>query len=97
LAGDEALVDAKIYWYIPINSTMLTYDKAELVINKKFTCDEDVAEDAKKPAYHKDGYICFYKKITATKITNQVDGDGKPLPDSWNFVTAGLDSRDFWY
>jgi hypothetical protein len=91
LAGDEALVDAKVYWYVPINSTMLTYDKAEL-LNKGFVCDEDVAAGAEKPAYHEDGYICFYKQIKATKIEATEDA-----PSSWDFVTSGLDSRDFWY
>jgi hypothetical protein len=31
LTGDETLADAEIYWYIPVNSTMLTYDKKFLV------------------------------------------------------------------
>lgn len=39
LAGDEALAGAGIYWYVPTNSTMLTYDKNYLINNLKFDSD----------------------------------------------------------
>ncbi len=40
LSGDETLADAEIYWYIPVNSTMLTYDK-EFLIQKGFSTDDE--------------------------------------------------------
>jgi hypothetical protein len=37
--GDEALAGASIYWYIPVNATMLTYDRDYLVNNLGFSTD----------------------------------------------------------
>lgn len=37
--GDEALAGASIYWYVPINATMLTYDRDYLVNNLGFSTD----------------------------------------------------------
>ena len=38
--GDEALIDAGIYWYVPNHATMLTFDKDEL-IKEGFSTDID--------------------------------------------------------
>lgn len=37
--GDEALAGAGIFWYVPTNSTMLTYDKEYLVDSLQFNTD----------------------------------------------------------
>mgnify|MGYP003323363147 CR=1 FL=1 len=55
LAKDEALVNAGIYWYIPKNNTMLTYDLAYLA-SKGFDTDGGTTLH-----YSKTGYVCFYK------------------------------------
>ena len=95
LSGDEALVDGGIYWYVPIAATMLTFDFNELE-SKGFVSDQHILEDGTceyitpKPSYSKDGYACFYKKVTAIK--NENTGE-------YNFVddNTQIDSRDFWY
>lgn len=66
--GDEdGLVDTEVYWYIPTQATMLTYDledyKAEGE-NIPFTND---LNNVKKPeGISKEGFVCFYKKIRST-------------------------------
>ena len=71
LVGDEALAGADLYWYIPINSTMLTYDKKHL-IDRGFMTDADGETSLSKP-----GYIYFYKEVGFT--TEEVE-----LKDSAN-------------
>ena len=62
-SGDEALANAGIYWYIPTDATMLTYDKKHLVNDLGFTTDADHATE-----YSKAGYIYFYKQIKYTSV-----------------------------
>ena len=59
--GDDALENAEIYWYIPINSTMLWYDE-EYLKNKGFIIPEN-----KK----KEGYKSFYRQIKRKYIDEQ--------------------------
>lgn len=76
LAGNEAMAEAEIYWYVPINSTMITYDLAFLK-NKGFNTD---AELEAPTAYSKDGYIYFNRKIGYTeKMEDLLDSDGNPI------------------
>ena len=76
LAGNEAMADAEIYWYVPVNSTMITYDLAFLK-NKGFNTD---AELEAPTAYSKDGYIYFNRKIGYTeKMEDLLDSDGNPI------------------
>ena len=80
---DSYLANASIYWYIPLNSTMLRYDLNDLgdikdddseVISKGFTndlptTDEDgnIISNEIVDEFHRDGYAYFYKKVTATE------------------------------
>ena len=76
LSGDETLAEANLYWYIPVNSTMLTYDKKYL-IEQGFSTDED-----NKTSFSRDGYVYFYKKVNS--ITEEkviVDNNGEPILD----------------
>lgn len=76
LAGNEAMADAEIYWYVPVNSTMITYDLAFLK-NKGFNTD---AELETPTSYSKDGYIYFNRKIGYTeKMEDLLDSDGNPI------------------
>lgn len=76
LAGNEAMADAEIYWYVPVNSTMITYDLAFLK-NKGFNTD---AELEAPTSYSKNGYIYFNRKIGYTeKMEDLLDSDGNPI------------------
>ena len=76
LVGDEALAGAGLYWYIPINSTMLTYDKKYL-IDRGFVTDADGTTSLSKP-----GYIYFYKEVGFTTETVELkDSAGQPVLD----------------
>lgn len=110
LAKDEALVGAGIYWYVPLNSTLLTYDRSYLE-NRGFVTDEDyiLTDDeekkAQKPDYSKDGYVCFYKQVAAQKMCsgcNKVFSEcsciEKTAEPYWDYTNGGnFDHRDFWY
>ena len=85
LCGDEALADADIFWYIPTNSTMLTYDRKYL-IDKGFSTD-DVKEDENgntgKTQYSKNGYVYFSKTIRYTNTPTEVkDSEGNVIYDA---------------
>ena len=76
LVEDEALAGAGLYWYIPINSTMLTYDKKYL-IDRGFVTDADGATSLSKP-----GYIYFYKEVGfTTEEVELKDSAGQPVLD----------------
>jgi hypothetical protein len=102
LNGDEALVGGGIYWYVPITSTMLTVDDSVLTTNGfvsdyKFKGGKLVKPNADPthedyytlPEYSKEGYVCFYKQVTATKDEETGEYDFKN--------NNQIDSRDFWY
>lgn len=68
--GIDALKNCYIYWYIPNNASMLSYDNKKL-INEGFsdlsaipleTNDEQLKSFA---ANKKNGYTCFYKQISS--------------------------------
>lgn len=69
--GDEALIDAGLYWYIPNHSTMLTFDK-NFLVEEGFSTDADVEGGTEHSI---NGYTYFYKKIgvcaEADKPTNE--------------------------
>lgn len=111
LAKDEAMVGAGIYWYVPINATMLTYDK-EYLTNRGFKTDEGLLvenEDGtitdNRPYYSKDGYVCFYKKVEAqkmcsgcNKISTECSCKEKTAELYWDYTNGNdYDNRDFWY
>ena len=86
--GDEALADADLYWYIPVNSTMLTYDKKYLT-DRGFSTDADAFWDEEaeewvgKTPLSKTGYVYFTKKIgyTSEKV-DATDSAGNKLYDA---------------
>lgn len=55
---DEYLDDAQVFWYLPKDSTMLTYDLNDYDIN--FTNDINSSIVSENSI---DGYYCFYKTI----------------------------------
>ena len=87
---DEALIDAGLYWYIPNTSTMITFDKDDL-IKKGFATDADLPEkqrtDKSRP-----GFTYFYKKVgSQEKII--LDDEGKEQ----TVLTCKNEDRDFFY
>jgi hypothetical protein len=97
------LVNAGIYWYVPINATMLAYDK-DYLVNRGFTTDIDIPE-AEKPSYSKSGYVCFYKQISAQKMCSKCEHlysectcEEKNGKHYWDYTNGSdFDNRDFWY
>ena len=78
LMENDKLINAQIYWYIPKNSTMLTYDIQDLDklnLSNKFI--NDIASSADNPSERqKTGYTMFYKTIkTAKKKVEGVEID----------------------
>ena len=98
LSGDETLAEATLYWYVPINATMLTYDKTAL-IEQGFGTDAE-----EKTPYSRDGFIYFCKKVNS-EIQNQpiLDSNGNPMYDDTGNemteeVTIALEAdRQFFY
>lgn len=60
LGGNEQLIDGQIFWYIPLNATMLTYDLNDY--GTDFTNDKYDAVDSPTKL---EGYIGFYRQIKA--------------------------------
>lgn len=58
LGQDEVLAGGQVFWYIPKNATMLTYDLNEYGTN--FT--NDIYDSVKSPN-SMEGYTCFYRTI----------------------------------
>lgn len=99
LSGDETLAGAQIYWYIPVNSTMLTYDRRYLVEDLEFFCDDESKTD-----YSKEGYIYFNKTIDYDSeeiSTTDVDGNilydalGNPIKETK--ITIKPEDKTFSY
>lgn len=61
LAKNEALINARAYWYVPKDSTMVMVN-SNLLAKKGFVVDES------RP---KQGYVCYYKKIIADTIEKE--------------------------
>lgn len=77
LSGDETMVDGWLYWYIPTNATLLTYDRDYLVNTLGFITDID-----QKTEYSLDNYIYFAKKVEAQEMEENApteDEDGNSL------------------
>ena len=53
---DELLIGAQVFWYIPKNSTMLTYSSQDYV-------NSFVINETSKGNMTIDGYVCFYRVI----------------------------------
>lgn len=84
--GDEALIDAGIYWYVPNHATMLTFDKDEL-IKEGFSTDAD-SQTEKSIS----GYTYFYKKIGKCDEKDQLtDETGS------KYYTCRNEDRYFFY
>lgn len=98
LSGDETLAEATLYWYVPTNATMLTYDK-DALIEQGFGTDAE-----EKTPYSRDGFIYFCKKINS-EVQNQpiLDSNGNPMYDDvgnemTEEVTVALEvDRQFFY
>ena len=98
LSGDETLAEATLYWYVPTNATMLTYDKTAL-IEQGFGTDAE-----EKTPYSRDGFIYFCKKVNS-EVQNQpiLDSNGNPMYDDagnemTEEVTVALEAdRQFFY
>lgn len=79
---DEALIDSYVYWYIPKNATMLTFNQ-EKISKAGFISLDDIdngindTELQDVSQYIKPGYYCFMKQITALdnkkEILNEAD------------------------
>lgn len=55
---DEYLDDAQIFWYLPKDSTMLTYSNEDFDSNFSNDINNSIVSDNSM-----DGYYCFYRKI----------------------------------
>jgi hypothetical protein len=58
LGEEEVLLDGQIFWYIPKNATMLTYD-----LNDYGTDFSNDIYDSVQSPNSLEGYTCFYRKI----------------------------------
>ena len=83
LAGDEALIGAQIFWYVPKNSTMVQYFLEDLSeygfkndINDKETCGAS-----------REGYTCFYKTIGTKDVTKEDGTKVKELKSEDRYFT----------
>lgn len=84
--GDEALINASLYWYVPNHSTMLTFDKEDL-IKEGFATDADESTDYSIP-----GYTYFYKKI------RQCEEEDRIIDENGNLqYTCRNEDRYFFY
>ena len=82
-AGDEALYGAQIFWYLPLNSTMLKYEAEDF--DGTWSNDAKADPGVSSP-YSKTGYVCFYKTIGGTEST---DDEGN--------VTYTIANRDRYF
>ena len=82
--GDEALVNAGLYWYIPNHNSMLTFDVEDLK-ERGFTTDADEPTDQSI-----NGYTYFYKKLGQSEEA-QTDEDGNV------YYTVKDEDRYFYY
>ena len=83
---DEALIDAGLYWYIPNTSTMITFDKDDL-IKKGFATDAD-----EQTPYSRPGFTYFYKKVGSQEAEG-LDEEG----NSYTYDTCKNEDRYFFY
>ena len=84
--GDEALINASLYWYIPNDSTMITFDKDDL-IKEGFATDAGASTERSIP-----GYTYFYKKIRQCEDADMIEDEtGKKI------YTCRDEDRYFFY
>ena len=67
-AGDEMLYGAQVFWYVPTNTTMLSYDVKDF--SEEWSNDGGTAVGA----HSKQGFICFYRTIGGSDIKDE-NGD----------------------
>ena len=84
--SDEALINAGLYWYIPNHSTMLTFDKEDL-LKEGFATDADESTDYSIP-----GYTYFYKKIRQCEEDDRIRDENDNLQ-----YTCRNEDRYFFY
>ena len=84
--GDEALIDAGIYWYVPNNSSMLRVDIADLK-KRGFSTDADGPTE-----YTRQGFTYFYKKIAKCSDADRLTNDYGEL-----YYTCNDADRYFFY
>lgn len=96
LAGDEALADAQVYWYIPNTATMLTCDDRHLVNELLFASDKDIP-DAEKPDYSRTGFTCYYKKIGSKEVDIEDDPETEDVVESGKKTVAEENDLTFTY
>lgn len=81
-SGTEALAAADVTWYIPLNSTLLTYDE-EYITKRGYTKIVNKEDEDGNIVYnsnYKAGYIGFYKRLGKDVATeNVVDSCGNPV------------------
>ena len=83
LSGNEALAGAEIFWYMPLNSTMLTYDRKYLVEDLGFFSDIDKDGNRQPTELSKDGYVYFSKTIGYdSEEIPSLDAEDNPMYDS---------------
>ena len=81
---DEALINSRVYWYIPKESTMIAYNIEEL---EALGFDSDLSALFSES---RQGYVCFYKTIKGSY--SESDGEKQ-----YNFINNGYDDRKFQY
>lgn len=103
--GNESLCGATVYWYIPANLTMLTYDEELLTTSRELQYDDeqelkvtiepliklDERETEGPYQYFRPGYHCFYKKVAEKPVEN---ADSKAL-NKW--AAALTEDLKFYY
>jgi hypothetical protein len=63
VVDNSALINGQVYWYVPLNGTMLTYDTGDLLnLNPENNFTNDISSQGASEM-HRDGYACFYKTI----------------------------------
>ena len=95
-AQDEALIDAGVYWYIPVESTMLDYD-LEYLKSQGFSTDAELT-DAQKAAneHSRSGFVYFYKQVgETTEKYKELQLDGSE--EEKERQTSDLNDRIFTY
>ena len=87
--GNESLCGATVYWYIPANLTMLTYDEELLTAKGLVKLDESETEGPYQ--YFRPGYHCFYKQV----IEKPVENANPEALDKW--AAALTEDLKFYY
>lgn len=79
--GDEALIGAQIYWYVPKNATMITWAAEDLLVkdtegNESSKFYNDLSSDnGPKSEHYREGFTCFYRTIGADENGELISDD----------------------